>query len=114
MLCVNAPNMLQLAIAKLQGVTVDVSIYKRRRDMLCRGLSEAGYEFNIPQGAFYLFPRSPIPDDVEFMGILKNELILAVPGVGFGAPGYFRLSYAVPDKTIDGSLEGFKRALKNV
>jgi aspartate aminotransferase len=114
MLCVNAPNMLQLAVAQLQGVTVDVSIYKRRRDMLCRGLSEAGYEFNIPEGAFYLFPKSPLADDVKFLNILKDELILAAPGVGFGAPGYFRLSYAVPDATIEGSFEGFRRARARV
>ncbi len=114
MLCVNAPNMLQLAVARLQGITVDVSIYKRRRDMFCQGLADAGYEFNIPQGAFYLFPKSPIPDDVQFLSILKDELILAVPGVGFGAPGYFRLSYAVPDATITGSFEGFKRARERV
>ncbi len=114
MICVNAPSMLQLAVARLQGVTVDVSIYKRRRDMFCKGLADAGYEFNIPQGAFYLFPKSPIADDIKFLRILKDELILAVPGVGFGAPGYFRLSYAVADKTIAGSFEGFKRALKNV
>ncbi len=114
MLCVNAPNMLQLVVAQLQGVTVDVSIYKRRRDLFCQGLADAGYEFNIPQGAFYLFPKSPIPDDVKFLSILKDELILAVPGVGFGAPGYFRLSYAVPDATITGSFEGFKRARERV
>jgi len=106
--------MLQLAIAQLQGVTVDVSIYQRRRDMFCEGLAAAGYEFNIPEGAFYLFPKSPIADDVQFLNILKQELILAVPGVGFGAPGYFRLSYAVPDATITGSFKGFKRALEKV
>ena len=114
MLCVNAPNMVQLAVAQLQGVTVDVSIYKRRRDILCQGLADAGYEFNIPQGAFYLFPKSPIPDDVKFLSILKDELILAAPGVAFGAPGYFRLSYAVPDATIAGAFDGFKRALEKV
>jgi aspartate aminotransferase len=106
--------MIQLAIALLQGISVDVSIYRRRRDMLCAGLSEAGYEFNVPEGAFYLFPKSPIPDDTEFIDRLKDELILAVPGVGFGAPGYFRLSYAVPDATITGSFAGFKRALDKV
>jgi aspartate aminotransferase len=106
--------MLQLAVGQLQGITVDVSIYKRRRDMLCKGLADAGYEFNIPEGAFYLFPKSPIPDDLKFMGVLKEELILAAPGVGFGAPGYFRLSYAVPDATIEGSLAGFKRARERV
>jgi len=112
MLCVNAPNMLQLAVAQLQGVTVDVSIYRKRRDMLCQGLREIGYDFNVPQGAFYLFPRTPFPDDIKFVGILNKELILAVPGVGFGAPGYFRLSYAVPDSTIIGSFEGFRRAFQ--
>jgi len=114
MISVNAPSMLQLAVARLQGVTVDVSIYQRRRDMLCQGLAEAGYEFTIPQGAFYLFPKSPLADDIKFMNILKEELILAVPGAGFGAPGYFRLSYAVPDATIAGSMKGFKRALEKV
>ncbi len=114
MICVNAPSMLQLAVAQLQGVTVDVSHYRRRRDMFCEGLAAAGYEFTVPEGAFYLFPKSPIADDVQFLNILKEELILAVPGVGFGAPGYFRLSYAVPDATISGSFEGFKRALQKV
>ncbi|MGB5750080.1 MAG: pyridoxal phosphate-dependent aminotransferase [Desulfobacterales bacterium] len=114
MICVNAPSMMQLAVAQLQGVTVDVSIYKRRRDLLCRGLADAGYEFHIPQGAFYLFPKSPIADDIKFLSILKDELILAAPGVGFGAPGYFRLSYAVPDATISGAFEGFKRVLEKV
>ena len=114
MLCVNAPSLLQHAVARLQGLTVDVSIYRRRRDLLCRGLSEIGYKFHVPEGAFYLFPRSPIPDDVKFSQILKEELILAVPGVGFAGPGYFRLSYAVPDSTISASMEGFKRALEKV
>jgi len=110
---VNAPSMLQLAVAKLQGIAVDVSVYRRRRDMICEVLAGAGYEFNVPEGAFYMFPKSPIPDDVKFIDLLKSELILAVPGTGFGAPGYFRLSYAVPDATITGSAAGFKRALKN-
>ena len=114
MLCVNAPSLLQLAVAQLQGVTVDVSIYRRRRDMLCRGLAEIGYDFHVPEGAFYLFPRSPIADDVEFTRILKEQLILAVPGAGFGGPGYFRLSYAVPDATISGSMAGFKHAFAKV
>jgi aspartate aminotransferase len=114
MLCVNAPSMMQLAVARLQGISVDVSIYKRRRDIFCQGLADAGYEFNTPQGAFYLFPKSPIPDDVKFLNVLKDELILAAPGVAFGAPGYFRLSYAVPDATIEGSFGGFKRARERV
>jgi aspartate aminotransferase len=109
---VNAPSMMQLAVAKLQGITVDVSVYRRRRDMICEILARAGYEFSVPEGAFYMFPKSPIPDDIKFIDLLKSELILAVPGTGFGAPGYFRLSYAVPDATISGSAAGFKRALE--
>jgi aspartate aminotransferase len=114
MLCVNAPSLSQHAVARLQGVTVDVSIYRRRRDMLCDGLADIGYEFHVPEGAFYLFPKSPIPDDVKFTQLLKEELILTVPGIGFDGPGYFRLSYAVPDSTITGSMAGFKRALEKV
>ena len=109
MLCVNAPSMLQLAVAKLQGITVDVSIYHRRRDILCKGLAEIGYEFDMPEGAFYLFPKSPIADDVRFSQFLKEELILVVPGAAFDGPGYFRISYAVPDAVITGSMAGFKR-----
>jgi aspartate aminotransferase len=103
---------MQHAVARLQGAAVDVSIYRRRRDMLCQGLSEIGYEFHVPEGAFYLFPKSPIPDDVKFTQLLKEELILTAPGIGFDGPGYFRLSYAVPDSTITGSMEGFKRAFE--
>ena len=112
MTCVNAPSLMQLAVARLQGVTVDVSIYRRRRDMLCRGLSEIGYCFHEPEGAFYLFPRSPIADDLAFVRLLKEQLILAVPGSGFGAPGYFRLSYAVPEGAITGAMKGFRQALQ--
>ncbi len=110
MLCVNAPSLLQLTIAELQGITVDVSIYHRRRELLCKGLADIGYEFNLPEGAFYLFPRSPIADDVKFSQILKEELILVVPGAAFAGPGYFRISYAVPDAAITNSMPGFKRA----
>ena len=82
--------------------------------MFCEGLHEAGYEFDVPQGAFYLFPKSPIENDVEFVNILSKQNILAVPGAAFGGPGHFRLSYAVPDKTITGSFEGFKKAFDSV
>ena len=114
MMYVNAPALFQQVVGKLQGVTVDIDIYKKRRDMFCKGLHEAGYEFDVPEGAFYLFPKSPIKDDIKFMGVLKEQNILAVPGTGFGGPGFFRLSYAVPDKTIQGSLEGFKKAFDSV
>lgn len=111
MLYVNAPSLFQLAIARVMGITVDVSIYRRRRDALCDGLREAGYDFVEPEGAFYLFPKTPIADDVEFCRYLMDELILVVPGSGFGRGGHFRISYAVPDRAISGAMEGFKRAM---
>ena len=111
---VNAPALMQHIISKLQGVQVDVSEYQRKRDNLCRGLAEAGYSFIKPEGAFYLFPKSPIPDDVLFVNTLLQENILAVPGMGFGTPGYFRLAYCVEDRVIQGSMEGFRRAIKKV
>jgi len=114
MMYVNAPALFQQVVGKLQGVSVDIGIYRKRRDVFCEGLKAAGYEFDVPEGAFYLFPKSPIADDVKFCGILKENKILAVPGTGFGGPGHFRLSYAVPDATIAGSFEGFKKALESV
>jgi aspartate aminotransferase len=114
MMYVNAPALFQQVVGKLQGVTVDVEIYRKRRDMFCEGLKDAGYKFDVPEGAFYLFPESPIDDDVRFVNILKENRILAVPGTGFGGPGHFRLSYAVPDKTIRNSFDGFKKALDSV
>ncbi len=109
---VNAPALMQRLVASLQGVTVDVSEYRRKRDLLCRGLGEMGYRFQIPEGAFYLFAQSPIADDVEFVRILQKHLILAVPGSGFGGPGHFRIAYCVADETITRSLTGFARAIE--
>jgi len=112
MMFVNAPALFQQVVGKLQGVCVDIDIYRKRRDMICDGLAAAGYEFNVPDGAFYLFPKSPIENDVEFAGLLKKENILAVPGSGFGGPGHIRLSYAVPEQTIANAMAGFKRAME--
>ncbi|MDT8378619.1 MAG: pyridoxal phosphate-dependent aminotransferase [Desulfotignum sp.] len=114
MMYVNAPALFQQVVGRLQGVTVDIGIYRRRRDLFCQGLKEAGYEFDVPDGAFYLFPKSPIENDVEFVNLLKEQNILAVPGTGFGGPGHFRLSYAVPDDVITRSLPGFKKAIESV
>jgi aspartate aminotransferase len=118
---VNAPSLMQKVIARLidqegkdKGIPacVDVSIYQRKRDILAGGLRAAGYEFTMPEGAFYLFPKIPIADDAKFLGLLKEENILVVPGSGFGAPGYFRIAYCVDDATILGALPGFERAIK--
>jgi len=108
---VNAPALMQRVVAQLQGVTVDVGEYARKRKILCEGLADCGYDFEWPPGAFYLFPRTPIPDDVEFVRALQNELILVVPGSGFGGPGHFRISYCVDDATIANAMPGFKKVM---
>ena len=109
---VNAPALMQRVVARLQGKSVDISEYARKRKLLCEGLEEAGYEFIKPPGAFYLFPKSPVPDDVEFVRALQEELILAVPGSGFMGPGYFRLAFCVEDDTIVNALPAFKRVME--
>jgi aspartate aminotransferase len=112
MLVVNAPSLFQLAAVQAAGAGVDISAYRRRRNLMCEVLEAAGYAFTPPEGAFYVFPKSPIADDVRFTQILKEERILVSPGRAFGAPGYFRISYAVPETTIIGSLEGFRIAFQ--
>ncbi|MCE5333062.1 MAG: aminotransferase class I/II-fold pyridoxal phosphate-dependent enzyme, partial [Desulfobacteraceae bacterium] len=109
---VNAPAMMQRLVVELQGVCVDVEIYKRKRDRLVSGLQACGYEMTVPSGAFYLFPRSPLADDIRFVRLLQEENILVVPGSGFGGPGHFRIAYCVDDRIIEGSLPGFDRAMK--
>jgi aspartate aminotransferase len=108
---VNAPALMQRIIPLLQGVSVNVNEYKRKRDLLCKGLAQAGYSFIKPEGAFYLFVKSPNPDDIQFVQELLAHNILGVPGTGFGRPGYFRLAYCVDDRVIEGSLEGFRKAI---
>ena len=108
---VNAPALMQRVVAELQDASVDNSIYVARRETFCKILSDAGFDFIPPKGAFYVFPKSPIEDDVKFCAILQEEKILAVPGQGFGAPGYFRLAFCVSDSVIAGSGDAFKRAM---
>lgn len=108
---VNAPALMQRLIPFLLEESVDAAMYQRKRDILCKGLEEAGYRFSVPGGAFYLFPESPIPDDVEFVRSLQEENILTVPGTGFGGPGHFRIAYCVDDGTIERSLPGFTRVM---
>jgi aspartate aminotransferase len=106
---VNAPALMQHVITYLQGVMIDMAQYARKRALLCEQLAAMGYTFIKPQGGFYLFPRSPIPDDLAFVKVLQNERILTVPGTGFGTPGYFRIAYCVEDRTIEHALDGFRR-----
>jgi aspartate aminotransferase len=109
---VNAPALMQRVVACMQGLSVDISEYARKRDLLCDGLAGFGYDFVKPPGTFYLFPRSPIPDDVKFVYALKEERILVVPGSGFNGPGHFRIAFCVSDETIKNSLPGFERAVR--
>ena len=106
---VNAPALMQRAVASIQRATVDIDIYKKKRDLLYGALTDIGYECVRPEGAFYLFPKSPIPDETEFVAQLQKELVLVVPGVGFGTSGFFRASYCVEDWVIEGSIEGFRK-----
>ena len=108
---VNAPAIMQRAVARLQGTSVDINEYKRKRDLLCDGLAASGYEFIRPPGAFYLFPKAPIADDVAFTKALQDELILVVPGSGFAGPGYFRIAFCCDDETIVNSLPGFAKVM---
>ena len=105
---VNAPALMQRAVARLQGVPVDLALYERNRRVLFGALQEAGYSVPSPQGAFYLFPRSPIDNDIAFVTELAKRRVLAVPGVGFGLPGYFRLSYCVGPQVVDGALPALR------
>ncbi|MDY6842539.1 MAG: pyridoxal phosphate-dependent aminotransferase [Thermodesulfobacteriota bacterium] len=108
---VNAPATMQRVITRLQGTTVDIKRYQDKRDLLCEGLFRAGYEFEKPEGAFYVFPKSPV-DDIEFVRLLQEKRILTVPGSGFGLPGYFRIAYCVSDDVIRQSLDGFSEVAR--
>ena len=109
---VNAPALMQRVVGFLQGENVNIAEYDRKRKLLCDGLKEIGYEFTVPKGAFYLFPKSPLADDVEFVSLLQEECILTVPGSGFQGPGFFRIAFCVNDQTITNALPGFERAFK--
>ena len=109
---VNAPALMQRVVASIQGKGVDISAYAGKRELVCSGLADCGYEFLKPDGAFYLFPKTPVPDDVEFVQALQKEMILVVPGSGFGGPGHFRIAFCVDDKTIINSMPGFRRTME--
>jgi len=106
---VNAPALMQHAVRRLQAVSISITEYQRKRDFLYDNLTRMGYSMLKPQGAFYMFPKTPIADDIAFIRELQQELVLTVPGQGFGTPGHFRISYCVDDRTIEGSLTGFRK-----
>ena len=109
---INAPSLFQKVIKESLDLEVDVSIYKRNRDLLYNHLTSIGFECLKPQGAFYLFPKCPIDDDIKFCEDAKKLNILVVPGKSFGCPGYFRLSYCVSYEKIEKSLKAFEELMK--
>ena len=109
---VNAPAVAQRILLDCMDAQVDLEIYRARRDAMARVLTDAGIEFNMPRGAFYFFPKSPVPDDKRFVQALLEERVLVVPGSGFGGPGYFRAAFCVDTGVIERSAEGFRRAMK--
>ena len=107
---VNAPAIWQRVVLESLDETIDPAIYQQRRDVLCDALQAIGYEVRRPEGAFYVFLKTPIPDDIAFARRLAEEGVLAVPGTGFGRSGYIRLSLTVPLEKIEGSIGGFRGA----
>lgn len=109
---VNAPALMQRLVAKLQDESVDVTEYQAKRDLLVGELSRMGFKMVKPDGAFYLFPQSPLADDVKFVMLAQKHHILLVPGAGFGAPGYFRIAYCFDIKMIERSLPAWRALAK--
>ena len=102
----------QLLMACMDS-SVDLNIYRERREAMAQVLSAAGVEFNMPRGAFYFFPKSQVEDERLFVDALLKERVLAVPGRGFGKPGYIRLTFCVGKETILNSAESIAKAVKN-
>lgn len=105
---VNAPSLQQRVVAKCLNEKTDVDFYAENRQMLMDGLREAGYTFVEPQGAFYLWLKSPEKDEKAFVAKCKEKQILIVPGSSFGCAGWTRVAYCVSHETVRNSLPGFK------
>ena len=111
---VNAPSIMQLVIGKCIDATTDVSYYDRNRNTLYEGLTKLGFTCRKPEGAFYLFMKSPIDDDKEFANIAKKYNLLIVPGSTFMCPGYVRIAYCVSYETVVNSLPKFALLAKDM
>ena len=109
---VNAPTLQQKLVAKCINEKTDLSFYNRNREALYDGLRECGFECIKPEGAFYLFVKSPVEDEKQFCADAKELHILMVPGSSFACPGYVRLAYCVSYETIMNSLPKFKELAK--
>ncbi|MGI6669133.1 MAG: pyridoxal phosphate-dependent aminotransferase [Acetivibrionales bacterium] len=109
---VNAPALFQRILPESLDARVDAESYKKRRDMLYDIITGAGFECIKPRGAFYLFPKSPVEDDVSFCKAAIKYNLIIVPGTGFGCKGHFRLAYCVDEKTIVNSRNAFEALAK--
>jgi len=109
---VNAPALWQWVVAEVGDLVIDVAPYREKRDLMYEGLTKIGYQCVKPQGAFYVFPRTPIDDDVAFVRLLAEEGVLTVPGSGFGMPGHIRISLTVERDTVVRAMPGFERAFQ--
>jgi aspartate aminotransferase len=107
---INAPAIWQWVMLESLDETIDPAPYEHKRNVLCDALEEIGYEVRRPEGAFYIFLKTPIPDDIAFTRQLAEQGVLAVPGAGFGRSGYIRLSLTIPLERIEKSIGGFQRA----
>ena len=110
--CVNAPSLIQLAVARCADAEVDLGYYDRNRKTLYEALTGFGFSCVKPEGAFYLWVKSPVPDEREFTEAAKKHRILMVPGTSFACPGYVRLAYCVSYETIQNSLPEFEKLAK--
>jgi aspartate aminotransferase len=111
---VNAPSLFQRVVAKCLDAKIDIETYNRNRELLYNGLVSFGYQCIKPEGAFYLFVKTPIENDVQFCNLAKEKNILIVPGTAFGCPGYVRIAYCVAYRTIDKALPGFKALIEEL
>jgi len=110
---VNAPALMQRLVAKLQRSSVDIGEYQAKRDLFYDNLTAMGFRMVKPDGAFYLFPQSPLADDVAFVTMAQKHRILLVPGAGFGAPGFFRIAYCVDRGVIERSLPAWRELARD-
>ena len=110
---VNAPALMQRAISKMDNLIVNPEPYKKKKELITSILKEAGYKFLEPDGGIFLFPKSPIEDDLKFCrDLAQNHNIFVVPGSSFGRKGHFRLSFSTSDSCILGAAAGFREAYK--
>jgi aspartate aminotransferase len=105
---------MQYALPRLEALAFDIPLFQRKRDVMVAALRDIGYRVAQPEGAFYLFPESPLPDDAEFTRALDREGVLVLPGRMFETPGFFRISLTATMETIEASIPRFAAAFRAV